>query len=661
MTAPGQAGGEAGLAIERVEVVPAAPGVVHVRVVGAWHGRLIAAPRAVLVAGAGEARRRVEPVPEPRDPVGGWAGPRGEWRATFAVAEALLADGAVLEVDGRALPLPGLPGPAEPDPAPAEAPGRGGTVVDHPALAERRARGDTDPIAAPAPPPPARRATVAGREATLARGLAAPGAPERTEPPAADPAALPHGDPAPAPGQSATAPPRPGDREAADRVAGLRAQVAAAVQGVSADLAAERAARSALEGELVRERDRRAALEAELARRRVVDARLAAGVAAARGALAEASAALAAQPAPGAPSEVVRERMDALRAQVDALRARAAAETLPAAEPAPAAEGVDPERLGAALARLRASVAPESVEDASGDVDAVEDASREGEIVEEVSGDVDAVEEVLRDREAAGGIGAQPEGDRPGAPAEAGPVAPWLPAALRTLAAADPAAAGRAVVALLPAQGIAVAGDLTYDLALRKGPAYAITVRDGATEVLERTSPRPRRERDFAVRASLPRLGAWAAGRRRRGVRGRRRAAALRALAAHPHSLAELDAAGVRPGVDLAWRLVAAAVDPSWTEGHALVVRHDVIGLEAPAGVIVRSTGDAPLGVERVVPGGGPAADATIRTTPGAVLAAMRGASPPPGEMVEEGGDAAAIALLRGWIARAERGIRPSA
>jgi len=274
---------------------------------------------------------------------------------------------------------------------------------------------------------------------------------------------------------------------------------------------------------------------------------------------------------------------------------------------------------------------------------------------------VDAVEEAVRDRE----TGAGAEADRPAAGAEAaaepGPVAPWLPAALRALAAADPAAAGRAVVALLPAQGLAVGDEVTYDLALRKGPAYAVTVRDGTTEVLERSSPRPRRERDFAVRASLPRLGAWAAGGRRRGVRGRRRASALRALAAHPYSLAELDAAGVRPDVELAWRLVAAAVDPGWTAGHALAVHHDVIGLQEPAGVIVRSTGGAPLTVERAGSGGGSPAAATIRTTPGAVLAAMRGASPPPGEMVEEGGDAQAIALLQGWIARAERGIRPSA
>lgn len=634
MTAPGHADGEAGLTVERVEVVPSSGGLVHVRVVGAWHGRLLSAPRAVLLAGAGVDQSRLEPIHEPREPVGGWVGPRGEWRATFAVPEHLLAGGASLEFDGHHVPLPGLHPPGrvpEADPG-AEPPQAGATILDHPALAERRSRGEASPPEERMPPP-SRRATIAGRETMLARGLAgAPGAD--------------------VPSASAASPPPPfrppglapsGEREDADRVAALRAQVAAAVHGVASDLEAERAARSALEGELVRERDRRAALEAELARRRVLDARLAAGVAAARQALAQAGDALA--QAPVGPPPEVRERMEELRTQVEALRERAAG------EPETPSGSVDPERLAAALARLRATVAP-----------ALETAAERGAgaAVEQHDSDAPSATAPVP----AESVPAETEPGEP-VPAEtvpAVPVAPWLPSALRDLAARDPEAAGRAVVALLPAQGLAVPGDLSYDLAVRRGPTYAVTVRDGATEVLERSSPRPRRERDFAARASLRGLGRWSTGRRRRGVRGRRRAGPLRALAAHPLSLADLDAAGVRPDAGLAWVLVAAAIDPDWTEGNDLSVRHEVVGLERPDAVIIRAGAGAPLRVDAAASGAeDEAADATLRTTPGAVLAALRGAPPPPGEMVEEGGDREAIATLQAWIARAQRGIRPSA
>lgn len=652
MTAPGQAGGEPGLAVERVEVVPAAGGVVHVRVVGLWHGRLLAAPPAVLLAGTGEERRRIDPVPEPREPVGGWAGPRGEWRATFALPERLLAGGVALEIDGRQVPLPGLHGPGE-EPA-AASPPAGATIVDHPALAERRARGEGAGPDAPMPPPPARRATLAGREAALARGLADPAAAEHREA-----HATPGREQAPPPG--GRLPPPEGDREAAGRVAGLRAQVAAAVQGVAADLEAERAARGALEGELVRERDRRAALEAELARRRVVDARLAAGVAGARVALADAASALAATPPPAPPPSATRERLEALRAQVEALRERSTAER---AEPAP---GVDPERLGAALARLRATVAPaldavaEQPPAGEGATESPPQAVEPRAAEPQVAGAVDEAESPSQAVEAPV-TGAVDEPDEPEPEPEPEPgVAPWLPAALRALAGQDAEAAGRAVVALLPAQGLAAPGDLDYDLALRKGPSYSVTVRGGATEVLERSAPRPRRERDFAARASLAGLGGWATGRRRRGVRGRRRAGPLRALAGRPLSLAELDAAGVRPDVELAWRLVAVSVDPQWTEGRRLAVRHDVVGLERPTAVVIRAGDGEQLSVGPASGAVRDAVDATIRTTPGAVLAALRGATPPPGEMVEEGGDVEAIAALQRWIARVELGIRPSA
>jgi len=638
MTAPGHAGGEPGLAVERVEVVPSAGGLLHVRVIGAWHGRLLSAPRAVLLAGTDAEQARVEPIHEPREPVGGWVGPRGEWRATFPVPERLLAGGASLEIDGRVVALPGLHPPgevSEPDTG-AAPPQPGATILDHPALAEARSRGEAPEARMP---PPSRRATIAGREAMLARELSGGGsahvAPARTE--------------APAPSHVTPGRERPGDREESDRVAALRAQVAAAVHGVASDLEAERAARAALEGELVRERDRRAALEAELARRRVVDARLAAGVAAARGALAQATAALT--QAPAGPSPAVRERMDELRAQVEALRDRASGEP-----PAPSAS-VDPERLGAALARLRATVAPALEAVAGDDAPVVEAPAVEAPAVEAPAVEAPAVEAPAVEAPAV----EAPAEDVPAAPAPAEPVAAWLPAALREIAARDPEAAGRAIVALLPAQGIAVPGELTYDLALRRGPAYSVTVRDGATEVLERSSPRRRRERDFAARASLRGLGAWSTGRRRRGVRGRRRAGPLRALAAHPFSLAELDAAGVRPDAELAWLLVAAAVDPRWTEGHELSVRHEVIGLERPAAVIVRAGAGAPLGVETAAGAGDGTFDATLRTTPGAVLAALRGAAPPRGEMIEEGGDRDAIATLQEWIARAQRGIRPYA
>jgi hypothetical protein len=146
------------------------------------------------------------------------------------------------------------------------------------------------------------------------------------------------------------------------------------------------------------------------------------------------------------------------------------------------------------------------------------------------------------------------------------------------------------------------------------------------------------------------RMGRWIGSVK---IRGRRRnAEALRAALAR----ADLDlAAAARAGADLdpdlVFRAFAYAIHPSWTKGHTFTVAQEIAG-PRPVRWHVAVRDGKPVTVERRAPPDRPAA--VVSMTPAAFSHLLRGETPPSGERPAIRGDRAAVALLKGWIDRAQ-------
>jgi hypothetical protein len=220
---------------------------------------------------------------------------------------------------------------------------------------------------------------------------------------------------------------------------------------------------------------------------------------------------------------------------------------------------------------------------------------------------------------------------------------------------ADPEAVGAVITALLPAQDLAVAGPVSYDIALSAVDCRAVTLGDDEIHLDRLATPRPLEEVDFRIEGDLAALGrllVYGSLRRRLSrrvarVRGDRNAlSALDWLVREPIGLEELYRAGVRLDPELALVLVAYVVDPSWTAGERFTVGH-----ESPSGrvyLLVRN-GARPRVSRR--PPLGPVAT-TIRCSDEQLLAFLAGVA---GAEVVVRGASTPVASLREWIARAQR------
>jgi hypothetical protein len=243
------------------------------------------------------------------------------------------------------------------------------------------------------------------------------------------------------------------------------------------------------------------------------------------------------------------------------------------------------------------------------------------------------------------------------APLAEGPVAPWLPTALRELAQSDPETAGRLAVALLPVHGLPAEKPLRYDLLLPGRGVLAVDVVPGTAGVERRVAPRPRSVVGLRIAADHAGFGRLLHGRRslRRPakVRGRRRALReLRRLAQAPYGMRDLAAAGVTLDPVLALRLVALAIDPAATAGERFAIAHAPLA-GGPVDAWLRiADGEPPALCDRA-----PAEPVrlTLRCTRGALLPLVAGIDPPPGESGTVDGDTDALALVRGWIAATEQ------
>jgi hypothetical protein len=235
---------------------------------------------------------------------------------------------------------------------------------------------------------------------------------------------------------------------------------------------------------------------------------------------------------------------------------------------------------------------------------------------------------------------------------------PWLEPTFKALAGHDPAAAGRLLFGLLPAQGLVHPEPIAYDLRLGSGDYVQVTVGESSQTIVERSrEPRSAARRAFWIEgdaAAVARSVAAGPVRRRLGrgmarIEGSRPGArVLRELIRTPASLGRLYDAGVRLEPELALTLAAWMVEPGWTAGERFTIAH-----ETGAGA-----GDAYLHVrhgERIsVSDTAPLAPvATTIVCPGdellAVLAGRRG------DRLSIRGDEGPLATLLGWLERAQR------
>lgn len=331
-------------------------------------------------------------------------------------------------------------------------------------------------------------------------------------------------------------------------------------------------------------------------------------------------------------SERAFEAIQQLRELLDAIRtAREGADPPPTHPSGP----VDERRLSAALERLRETVPPAEPDD------------------EESERGVPAPEHAERGQQAERGQIA------PRAPTAERPIVrnPWLLRVFRLLTARDPTAAGRLLLALLPAQRAVRPLPVAYDLVLADLTSVRVTVGAGDPEIELTDEPRAASEVHFQVRgdlASVARLVAAGPLRRRLGRRvasvegDRGVAVALQSLVRSRLSVGELYAAGVRLDPTLALTVASLMIDPAWTSGERFTLAH--AGVEAPVEgpyLHVRG-GERPVVAERPAPG---AAVTTIVCPDGELLPVLAGEGP---AVTAVSGDQRALSLVQHWLKRAQ-------
>jgi hypothetical protein len=245
----------------------------------------------------------------------------------------------------------------------------------------------------------------------------------------------------------------------------------------------------------------------------------------------------------------------------------------------------------------------------------------------------------------------------------AGASRPWLAGVFRRLCAQDASAAGRLLLALLPAQRAADPQPIAYDLALSDLLVAQVTVGSAAGHFEMGAKARPLSEVDFRLvgaPASIARLlvagpvrrrlSRLAPDRRVARLRGdRERLAALDRLVGARLTVEELRSAGVRLDPVLAMTVAGLMIDPTWTAGERFVLAHRASGAAAPGAYLhVRdgkppvASGEAPHGpVQTIVvcP-----ADEVLMVLTGAAAPAVLEGEPRP------------LTLVGQWLERAQCG-----
>jgi hypothetical protein len=382
------------------------------------------------------------------------------------------------------------------------------------------------------------------------------------------------------------------------------------------------------------------------------------GIAEARGAIADAQAEFERQHAEWVAAEAaLHERLGRERTELESARTRIAALERSVAE-----HGERESTLAATRDRLEGSLATLQAELVSARAEAERQARERDALAvdrDALASERDALAERLAEEQPA-----PAPVERVRRRATRPSTSPWLGSALRRLARADEAAAGRLALQLLPGQALAVPGPLDYDVEAAGLGTHRVTVRPGAGELTSLPARRARGASDFRIAATPAGLvalvvdggAARPAGVRAAGTLRRRRA--LRRLPAVPLQLGALARAGVLLDPGLLYRALAESVDPEWTRGHRFTIALEIAGPRGGTWHLTAADG-APLVVGEGQSG---EADAAVRASQPGLQHLLEGESPPVGEKPAMRGDAAAIGLLAQWTdwARWRGGGAPS-
>jgi len=230
----------------------------------------------------------------------------------------------------------------------------------------------------------------------------------------------------------------------------------------------------------------------------------------------------------------------------------------------------------------------------------------------------------------------------------------WFPAALRAVAAEDPSTAGRLLLSLMPLVGLAWPRDAAFDLDIAETGCISVDLRRRVAGVSARLEPRPPDSTDFVLRTDLAGLARTALARRAWQTPAAGRGDARRllsSLANIPLSLRDLLRMDGAVDPRLLFRLLAQAVDPSWTTGHAFTVafrtrdRSRQLGyVRVTDGAAVKVTDTPPLDRVR----------ATLTCEPRELVEALLGDLELGGARARVSGDAAALAHVLAWFARVD-------
>jgi hypothetical protein len=203
-------------------------------------------------------------------------------------------------------------------------------------------------------------------------------------------------------------------------------------------------------------------------------------------------------------------------------------------------------------------------------------------------------------------------------------------------------------------------GPVDYDLTISEVGTYAVTVAGGRAWVKHLDAPRGRREAEFHLAVDALTLAELIAGvphriGRFRGaarISGRkRRAKPLRSVPGASLSLAEAARAGARLEPGLVFRTFPYVIHSAWARNHSFTVAQEITG-EPPETWYVTVGNGRGMRVRSTPPEDG--ADATVTMTREAFGLLLRGEPVPAGHRPSVRGDRAAVALLKGWLDRAQ-------
>jgi hypothetical protein len=251
----------------------------------------------------------------------------------------------------------------------------------------------------------------------------------------------------------------------------------------------------------------------------------------------------------------------------------------------------------------------------------------------------------------------------------------WLAPAIRAMAGRYGAErAGELIVALLPAQRLAVKSPVRYELRIEELGTYLVELDFERTTISKMQAELPAGELDFRLEghaADLAELAGGGCGRRIRGVtvRGSKRSAKrlLKALR-RPLLLADLALAGVDPPPELLLEAVGEAIQESWLAGRRANVLYKIEGTPGQGVQVQIAEGSRVLvqGEARSDEHGhaarlsGEEISATVTIDRRSLLHSLAGVQAPAGEPASVVGEAEAAQLLNLLAARAQ-GLRRGA